>query len=172
MNSNKMENFSDKKVENIIEASNIAIEPESGLAIVVIKPEALVNREQIIRRLENSGLYVVKTSKKILPENFVLGAMYRDLPEDIKEQTGRHFASGPSEIILLKGGENIIKDIVSATGLDTNPQKCDPESLRYLFGEHFPRETSAGNDYYRNAIHRGKNPDEQKDDLQKFQDVF
>lgn len=50
----------------------------------------------------------------------------------------------------------------------TNPNKCDDSTIRYIFGEHFMRETSDGSQYSRNAVHRGKNEEELKEDLDKF----
>lgn len=163
--------FEDLNNEKIIETSDIVVNPESGLAMVVIKPDAFKNKEQIIKRLENSGLYVVSTKTRQLSENFVANVMYKDLPAGILEETIKHFNSGPAEIILVKGGENIVKDIVSLTGEKTNPNECSDDSIRYIFGEHFGRETDDGKTYFRNAIHRAKDENEQEGDLDKFRDI-
>ncbi len=157
-----------ENVEHLINSSDIVVNPETGFAIVVIKPDAFANKEQIISRIKNSGLYVVKTIEKRLPDNFVAGTMYKDLPKGIEEETLKHFNSGPSEIILLKGGNDVLQKIVTLTGEKTDPNMCTEDSIRYLFGEHFMRETSDGNLYSRNAIHRAKTGDEQSDDLEKF----
>lgn len=160
-----------EKVESVIGNSDILVSPESGLAVVVIKPDAFKKRDQIISRLESSGLYVVKTITKKLPEDFVIGTMYKNLPKGIEEETLKHFATGPSEIILLEGGSDLLKKIITLTGEKTNPDQCDKNTIRSLFGEHFGRETPDG-DYFRNAIHRGKDPKEQKNDLDKFKHLL
>lgn len=157
------------KSEAIIEASEVIVNPETKLAVVVIKPDAFLKRDEIVKQIENSGLHVVKRVIKKLPLNFVLGTMYKDLPESISNETGEHFMNGPSEIILLKGGEDILSRIIDLTGENTDPQKCDKESIRYIFGEHFGRETEDGKIYRRNAIHRAKNEEERRQDLDKFE---
>jgi len=149
--------------------SDIAIDKESGLAIVVIKPDAFKNRDQIIKRLEGSGLYIVKTVKKRLPDDFVIGAMYpKDLKKEMAEQTLRHFNSGPSEIILLRGGDNMVQDLVTLVGEKTNPAECNEDSIRYIFGEHFGRKVGDETFHY-NAAHRAKNQKEREEDLDKFE---
>ena len=158
--------------EGVIDNSDIVVNKESGLAVVVIKPDAFKNRDQIIKRLEGSGLYVVKTVDKRLPDGFVIGSMYKDLSSGLQEETLKHFNTGPSEIVLLKGGDDLIKQITSVTGESTNPSECDEESIRYLFGEHFSRETESGDEYYRNAVHRAKDGEEQKGDLDKFEHLL
>jgi nucleoside diphosphate kinase len=163
--------FERENNEGIIESSDIVFNPESALAMVVIKPDAFQNKDAIIRRLENSGLYVVETKTRQLSENFVANVMYKDLPAGIREETIKHFNSGPAEIILLKGGENIVQDIVSLTGEKTDPRECSEDSIRYIFGEHFGRDVGDGKQYFRNAIHRAKDGAEQKGDLDKFRDI-
>lgn len=167
------ENFDENppKIESLIENSDIAIDPENGLAIVVIKPDAFRNRDRIHSILERQGLYIERTVERKLPIDFVLGQMYPDLPESIKDATGEHFASGESEIILVKGGPDLGEKIVKITGVDTDPAKCDKDTIRFLFGEHFPR-PAGDRQYFRNAAHRGKNPEERRDDLKKFEGFF
>jgi len=162
----------DERVDNLLDSSSVSVDPKSGLAIVVIKPEAFKNRDLIIKRLEQQGLHIEKTVERRLPENFVIGTMYKDLPKSIEEETLRHFNMGPSEIILVKGGDDTLKKVVEATGLDTNPDKCDKGTIRYMFGEHFGRDMDDGKIYYRNATHRAKNPKEQKEDLDKFKTML
>ena len=135
-----MENLDNiKQPEAFIDSSDVIVDPESGLAVVVVKPDAFANRSKIVKRLEGSGLYVVTEVEKKLPLDFVIGTMYKGLPEDIETETAKHFSIGPSDLILLRGGPDILEKIVSITGKETEPTKCDEESIRYLFGEHFGR---------------------------------
>lgn len=166
-----MESYKPEKNEeakNLIETSDIAVNPENGLMVVVIKPDAFSHRDKIVEKLKDAGLQIIKSVKRELGDSFVTGRMYKDLPEDIKEETSKHFNVGPSEVILLKGGDDLLQKVISLTGEKTNPMECDEESIRYLFGERFGRETEDGKTYFRNAIHRAKNPEEQADDLHKF----
>ena len=167
----------DKKVEALLDSSDIAVDPESGLAIAVIKPEAFRNRDQIIRRLEAEGLHIEKTVQRKLPAHFVVGKMYKDLPLGIEVETLKQFNSGMSEIILVKGGPDVSKKLVAATGLQTDPNKCEKGTIRYMFGKHYAIDAGDGKKFYPNAIHRGKpdedgKPSERKEDLDKFRSFF
>lgn len=165
-------NFEQNNLERLIKTSDVAVDSKSGLAIVVIKPDAFANRDLIIKRLENSGLYIAKTVTKRLPDNFVIGEMYKDLPKGIEEETLRHFNEGPSELVLLEGGDEVLQKIVSLTGEKTNPAECDEKSIRYLFGDHFGHETADRKSYFRNAVHRAKDNGEKVEDLDKFESFF
>jgi nucleoside diphosphate kinase len=172
MEKQKFEKVLDRKMDSLINTSDVLVNPESGLAMVVIKPDAFKNREKIIKKLEDSGLYVVATRSRKLSDRFVSGIMYKNLPKSVEEETLKHFNSGPVEIILLKGGNDMVQKVVSITGKKINPTECDIETIRYEFGEHFSRTTNDGGTYFRNAIHRGKDSKEQKEDLEKFKDLL
>ena len=166
----KIEKYEQLEFEELIKSLDVAVDNESGLAIVVIKPDAFAKKDQILKILENSGLHVVKTRTKKLPDSFVIGKMYsEDMPEGIVEETSKHFNSGPSEIILVNGGPDILGKIIKVTGENTDPNKCNEDSIRYIFGEHFMREASDGKPYSRNAVHRAKDEKERKEDLDKFE---
>lgn len=160
-----------ESAEAMLQSSDVAVNPETGVAVVVIKPDAFARRDMIVRRLEGAGLYVVSKVDRNLPESFVLGAMYPDLGEGLKEQTVQHFSEGPSEVLLIRGGEDLVRKLVEVTGTHTNPAECTEDTVRNLFGEHFAREASDGASYYRNAVHRAKNSEEQRSDLEKFRNL-
>ncbi len=162
------ENVPEVSIEKIIESSNIAIDEKTGMAVVVIKPEAFRYRDAIVQKIEHTGLSIVSRKHKQLPENFVLNAMYPNLSESLQQQTAQHFNEGESEILLIKGGNDLVEKLVTLAGEHTNPAVCDTNSIRYLFGEHFARETSDGGAYYRNAVHRPKDESEREHDLEEF----
>lgn len=165
-------NFEQNSLEHLIKTSDVVVDSKNGLAVVVIKPDAFVNKGLILKKLENSGLYVVKTVTKKLPDNFVIGEMYKDLPKGIEEETLRHFNEGASELVLLEGGSDILQKIILITGEKTNPAECDEKSIRYLFGDHFGHKTADDGVYFRNAIHRAKDKKEKTEDLDKFESFF
>lgn len=144
-----------------------------NIAICVIKPDAFVHRDAIVERLKESGLYIVKRTDLVLPENFVVNEMYGGdhLPKQIAEATRRHFLSGPSEIILVKG-DNLLAKLLQTVGLKTNPALCDPETVRFMYGDHVPEDLDEGLQYYKNAAHRGTTPAEIEADLQKFRNIL
>jgi nucleoside diphosphate kinase len=155
-------------LENSIEISPAL---EDDLAICVIKPDAFLNRDAIVRKLEESGLYVVSRNTKVLTENFVIGGMYspEDMPASVVEATKRHLLSGSSEIVLVKGD---IKKLLTTVGIKTNPALCDEASIRYMYGDHVPEELGQGLQYYRNAAHRPRDPKEAKKDLKTFGEIL
>jgi nucleoside diphosphate kinase len=158
----------------IIEKS-IEISPtlNDNIALCVIKPDAFLNRDLIVKRLEDSGLYIVRRTTRDLSENFVVNEMYGSdkLPKPIAEATARHFLSGSSEIVLVKG-DNVVNKLMSLVGLKTNPALCEEDTIRYIYGDHIPEELGEGLKYFRNAAHRPTNTDEAVTDLKKFKDLI
>jgi nucleoside diphosphate kinase len=168
-----MENLNEiNQQETFIEGSDVVVNPESGLAIVVVKPDAFAKRGQIVKRLEGSGLYVVKEVEKRLPDDFVIGTMYKGLPKGLEVETLKHFNSGPSDLILLRGGKDILEKIVTIVGTKTVPTECDEQSIRYLYGEHFSRDAGGDLKYSRNGAHRSMTQAERDEDLKKFESFF
>ena len=99
----------------------------------------------------------------------MVGEMYKpeELPKPIAEATKRHFLSGKSEVILVKG-DNVFKKLLETVGLKTNPALCDPEAIRYIYGDHVPEELEEGLKYYRNAAHRPSSSKQATDELKSF----
>lgn len=164
-----MENLENNQKE-IGKEIEVAAVPEN-LAVIVIKPDALDRSDEIVRRLEHEGFSIQKRMRKVLPEKFV-DARSENFPSDIKKETGRYLATEPSEIIFIKGGEDIVEKLKSVTGEDTDPNKSNPDSIRAIFGEHSPRQTDEGKKFFRNAIHRPANEEERKSDLEQFRDIL
>jgi nucleoside diphosphate kinase len=173
---NDLENASESTLEAIktIERS-IEISPtlDDSIALCVIKPDAFSNRDLIVKRLEESGLYIVRRTIRDLSKNFVINEMYGadKLPKPVAEATARHFLSGSSEIILVKG-DNVVNKLLNLVGLKTNPALCEEDTIRYIYGDHVPEELGEGLKYFRNAAHRPTNTDEAMADLKKFKDLI
>lgn len=151
----------------------VSATPENNIAICVIKPDAFIKKDDIVKRLEGSGLFVVKRKTLILPEDFVIKEMYgKDkLPGPLEEATKRHFLSGPSEILVVKG-DNVVSKLVDLVGLKTNPALCNLDTIRYIYGDHIPEELGGDLKFYRNAAHRPLNEQESKEDLKKFKNLL
>jgi nucleoside diphosphate kinase len=169
----------EKKIETLeamdsLERS-IEISPalRDDMAIFVIKPDAFPFRNAIVERVGESGLSVVSRNVKELTEQFVIGAMYdpKGVPAPVIEATKRHLLSGPSEIVLVKG-DDAVRKLLAMVGVKTNPALCDPDSIRYIYGDHVPEELGEGLQYYRNAAHRSRDEAEAKKDLKNFRDIL
>ena len=158
-------------IETLEHSIEISPALEDDLAICVIKPDAFLNRDAIVRKLEESGLYVVSRNTKALTENFVMGGMYssENMPAPVVEATKRHLLSGPSEIVLVKGD---IKKLLITVGIKTNPALCDEASIRYMYGDHVPEELGQRLQYYRNAAHRPRDKKEAEKDLNAFREIL
>lgn len=148
--------------------NNLEVAPGEGdEAVCVIKSEVYEKRDEIVKRLEGSGLYVVRRSMAELSENFIREQMYPGIPEPIMEATLKHLTGGPCEIVLVKG-ENVINTLVGGVGAKTPPALCEPDTIRFVYGTHMVEELREGYKYWRNAAHRAKDEVERKDDLEKF----
>lgn len=160
-------------IETIENSFEVSPTLDDNIAICVIKPDAFIHRGEIVKRLESSGLYIVQRTVKELNEEFVVGKMYGadDLPKPIAEATKRHFLGGPSEIVLVKG-DDVVHKLLNLVGLKTNPALCDPETVRFIYGDHIPEELEGGLKYYKNAAHRPTNVREAQEDLDKFRDLL
>jgi nucleoside diphosphate kinase len=166
------ENGGPESIENLADSVEISPANEEGVAICVIKPDAFGQRDAIVRRLEDSGLYIVERRERDLSENFVVNVMRGGIkmPKPIEDAHVRHFLSGPSEILLVKGND-VIEKLLNTVGLNTNPALCEPETIRYIYGTHVPEELEGGFKYYRNAAHRPKDKMEAEEDREKFRNV-
>lgn len=170
---NKLEAINAPEAMETIEKS-IEISPtmDERVAICLIKPDAFSHREAIVKRLEESGLFIITRTTKELTEEFVEKEMTdEEARKPIVEATKEHLLSGPSEIILVRG-DNVVRKLLDTVGLKTNPALCDPETIRYIYGNHMPKELEEGLKYYRNAAHRPSNNEEVKSDLKKFRDLL
>ena len=156
-----------ERIENDLEVSNV----KDGEAVCVIKPDAYENRNRIVQKLEESGLYIVRRSLAELSEQFITNKMYSSIPEPILKATLKHFSSGPCEIVLVKG-DNVINKLLKSTGLHTAPPLCDHETIRFIYGTHMVEELEEGYRYWRNAVHRAKNEKERIEDLSKFNNLL
>lgn len=175
-----MENFQNKEkeggvarsIENLSESIEVSPTIEGDLAICVIKPDAFEHRDAIVKRLEESGLYIVERRPVQLTESFIVKEMYgKDkLPKILEDAHVRHFLSGKSEVVLVKGS-NAVGNLLTTVGLKTNPALCKPDTIRYIYGSHIPEELGEGLKYFRNAAHRPKNSDEAEEDIRKFNNI-
>ena len=108
-----------------------------------------------------------------LTEDFVIGEMYpSNMPKPIIEATKRHMLSGPSEIVLVKGGDDVIETLLKAVGATFRPTQCDPDTIRFIYGSHIPEEIEEGYRYWKNAAHRSMTNMEAKEDINKFSKFF
>jgi len=161
-----------EKPDNTDKETVIPNEFPSNIAIVVIKPDAVENAKDIKMMLESSGIKVIKSKILKLRERFLVEEMYKDLPDSIREETLKHFNIDDAEVLLVRGGDDIVEKLGEITGKETNPDLSEKGTVRYKYGEHFHRDTDDGRKYFRNAIHRAKNEQERVEDLRKFKGVF
>ena len=144
---------------------------DGDIAVCLIKPDAYRDRAAIIARLEESGLYVVSRKARKLSEGLIERLYASEgVPAPIMDATQKHFASGSSEIVIVKGAD-AIKRLLTTAGLETNPALCDAASIRHMFGKHVPEELGQGLKYYQNALHRPKNIAENESNLQTLREA-
>ncbi|MCL5782085.1 MAG: hypothetical protein M1459_01865, partial [Patescibacteria group bacterium] len=118
---------------------------------------------------EDSGLYIVRHNSKKLTEDIVREMVLkgRGMSPEIEDATLRHLLSGDSEIVLVRG-EKVLPTLRKVVGDKTNPNMCNEDTVRYIFGDHNPEKLDAGATYFRNAAHRPTDLEEQKKDKINF----
>ncbi len=144
---------------------------DNSYAICVIRPEAMRDRIAIKQRLTASGLYIAQSTVRDLPEDFATNELYRGLPKPIEEAMAHDMLAGPVEIILVRA-DNVETKLLDIVGHQTNPSLCNPETIRYIYGDHIPKELRDNLKLYRNAAHRSKGKEEIKKDLDKFKKLL
>lgn len=165
-------NEEERNLKGAMEVSPIIGENE---VICVIKPDAFPMRDVIVRRLKEMGLTVVTRKDQQLTEPFIDKNMIApEWSEEVREATKRYFMEGPSEFLVVRGGDkgDVIEKLIAATGGETNPLLCERDTIRFIYGDVQPEKLPGGRRYYRNAVHRPKNEEEAEEDKKKFGGVF
>ena len=122
----------------------------SGLSmertLVIIKPEAVIKKlvGKIISVYEDNRLEIIH-AHRVLPTREVLEQHYeahigKDFFEDLVE-----FMSSSEVMVLILEGENVVSIVREINGR-TNPQKANPGTLRYMFGETVQRNAVHGSE--------------------------
>ncbi len=160
----------EKSIKEIIESIEESLSPVETFVVCLIKPGAYEKRDEILKIFRNSELNVVYQTSQLIPEFFIKKLYFGD-DEVIINATIRHFTSGLSEIVIIKGGKDLVYKILNISGLETDPLFCAPSTIRYIYGEHTSEELGKGLRYYKNAIHRPKHEKEATRDIELFKEL-
>lgn len=131
-------------------------------SVYVIKPEGMPFRSSIRHIIASAGLAICQTRTGILDEKF-LRPLYPDLSPDLWAATMKFMQCGVCEVGLVEGDDAVQRLFVIA-GRSTNPNDCEPSTIRGQFGRKVPDRVGAVI-YFRNAIHRPKDCDEAMRDV-------
>lgn len=132
------------------------------LSIYVIKPEGMRFRKAIRELIISGGLRICQTRAGMLSEKH-LRSLYPDLAPDLWRATVKFMRCGKCEVGLVEGDDAIVR-LLDITGHSTNPNECEPRTVRNQFGAKLPDPVGSAM-YYRNVIHRPKNCTEAKRDI-------
>lgn len=125
------------------------IMPERSM--YMIKPEAMESRDEI-RELIGRHLAITAMKTLRLPRQ-AIRELYADLDGDLWTATDSALRN-PVELGVVEG-EDAIEVMLELAGSETDPSKCDPNSIRFKYGTHLPTMIN-DTPYYPNAIHRPK----------------
>ena len=112
-------------------------------AFIMIKPEGIPLKEDIVGMLKKSLDAEIVVSKRYEPETEDFETYKNKIKDVYKEHEGKPFyeilikqmTSGPSEVCILELGENkTLENLIDVIG-DTNPLKAKPETIRGKYGK-------------------------------------
>jgi nucleoside diphosphate kinase len=137
-------------------------------AVMVVKPEALNARNEIVERIKSIGIEIRDRRIRVLSRE-LLSQVYAKAPPSIFDEICKHMST-PVEVIFVRGGEQLIEQILNLTGRERSPVLCGHGTIRYEYGVHVPVKLPDGSIYFKNAIHRPRNDHEASRDLKLFRE--
>lgn len=136
-------------------------------SVYIIKPEGMPHRQEIRQMIQAAGLAVIGSTATILPQE-VLAKLYPDLQEERGElwiATLDHLAHSECEVGIVEG-ENAVQRLSELCGTATSPHDCGLETIRARFGRGIAAVRAGKKLYWKNIIHRSKNLEEARGDLE------
>ena len=120
--------------------------------LLMIKPEGMEHKNDIISRVEQVGLRIVWTRKIIATISF-LRKLY-------KEQSGgfwkvnKDYLLGKECLLIIVEGERAASRLYHLCGTHFDPNQCESGTIRRQFGEGEPKVGVNGQILFLNAVHR------------------
>lgn len=124
--------------------------------LIMIKPEGIEYIDNIIEIIVGLGYEVSKEYPIICSENF-LKRLYCEQSGAFWE-VNKEYLLDKRCVVFIISGEQAKKQIFSIVGTNCNPEECEKNSLRYIFGKREPYIGKNGRKLFLNAIHRS-NPE-------------
>ena len=134
-------------------------------SLYIIKPHGLIFREEVREMIESEDLTISEVKRVVVPR-WALEIIYSDLPERYRNSVFKPFVNTPVEIGLVVG-KDAVNTLLRITGTEIDPVNCSPESIRFKFGARKPIMID-GVIYYKNIIHRPRNREEARHDVEVF----
>ncbi len=132
--------------------------------LVLTKPEAKGQLKTTREELPQVGKVSLEKTVTIT-EPMIKVMEHPDESEFVKAARRQHLL-GRIGIVFVIEGSNIIEDVVTFVGKETNPEKCHPRSLRFRAWNNgdFPLPVLMPNneEYHFNGFHRTTNDEEFK----------
>ena len=143
-------------------AKNERRKMKKQLTLVLTKPEVLeIRMDEVRKDLKIVGPIVLEEVVEITET--MIKVMY---PNDSEHQrkVNLEYLRGKKVRAFVLEGPNIIEDVVTFVGKETNPERCHPRSLRFRACSNwdFPLPVLMPDDteYYFNGFHRTKTAEE------------
>lgn len=138
-------------------------------AVYVIKPEALLHRDEIRNLIGRSGLVILDSRVMTFGPN-AIDVLSPDVAGDLRAATVHYYTVGPSEIGVVQG-DDAIRTLGRVCGEAVAPTACGPETIRARFGIREPVQFGEAV-YYRNGFHRSRNPAEATAELRLVSELI
>ena len=121
------------------------------LICAIIKPHALPHTEEILSTLQHSSISVVCT-KELYFSDQVVHSLYDHMPAPAREAIALRLV-GQTGLALLLDVPSIVR-LLEVVGIESDPAKCAPGTIRERFGVHGAPALVGTDPWWENAIHR------------------
>jgi len=137
--------------------------------LAIIKPDGMKHQDEILRRINNAGLKIVRSKVTIIkPE--AAGQFYKHIlgikGEKIYQSLIDYMTSGPIMPLVLEG-ENAVAVLRKITGF-TDPERAEKGTIRGDFGTDKMRIANSEQRSTKNLIHSSGTPDEAENEIKFF----
>ena len=140
-------------------------------SVYIIKPEGMSRRETIRQMIAETGLVVVSyvIARLTLEDLELLYPHIHLHHREMWDETLRHLLGQECEVGLVEG-DDAVHRLLLICGRHTAPPQCSSKTIRGMFGDSLARHLGGTEGktlwYYPNVIHRPRDEEEARKDLQ------
>lgn len=120
--------------------------------LLMIKPEGMKHKNEIIDMVKQVGLRIVWTNKIIATITF-LRKLYKDQSGRFWE-ANKDYLVGKECLLIIVEGERSASRLYYLCGTHYDPNQCERGTIRRQFGEREPKVGANGQILFLNAVHR------------------
>lgn len=122
-------------------------------SVLIIKPDGMEHRRQIIKRILAEGFVIVLYAQMVWSD-WVLTSLYNHVRSETKNKIFNNLREKPGMVLVLQK-EDAIRELRRVLGKKPDPRFCSRTSLRWKFRK-ILEVTSEGR-FYGNVAHASRN---------------